>query len=236
MSISSPLPPCLSAPSTRWPLPLALPATALQSARFEPGLLQAADFDACGIAPVRGAAKRQAEYLAGRLCARQALQRLTGTPSVPAVGEDRAPQWPAGVVGSITHGAGWAAALVGQADTWRGLGLDTELLLPTGRAGRLAGQILTAAELSRLPDTPEAQAWLASLTFSLKESLFKALYPLVRRRFYFEHAELLDWTPAGTARLRLLEGLGPDWPAGSLLDGQFVCEGERLLTLVAIPA
>ncbi|GAB3469824.1 4'-phosphopantetheinyl transferase family protein [Azotobacter salinestris] len=236
MTLSNPLPPCLSEPSERWPLPLALSATVFHSARFEPGLLRAADFDACGIAPVRGAAKRQAEYLAGRLCARQALQRLTGTPDVPAIGEDRAPQWPAGVVGSITHGAGWAAALVGQADAWRGLGLDTELLLPTGRARRLVGQILTPAELGRLPDTPEAQAWLTSLTFSLKESLFKALYPLVRRRFYFEHAELLDWTPAGTARLRLLEGLGPDWPAGSLLEGQFVCEGERLLTLIAIPA
>ncbi|MFB8828279.1 4'-phosphopantetheinyl transferase superfamily protein [Azotobacter sp. CWF10] len=92
------------------------------------------------------------------------------------------------------------------------------------------------AELECLPDTPEAKAWLTSLTFSFKESLFKALYPLVRRRFYFEHAELLDWTPAGTARLRLLEDLGPDWPAGSLLEGQFACEGERLLTLVAIPA
>jgi len=235
MTLSNPLPPCLSEPSERWPLPLALSATEFHSARFEPGLLRAADFDACGIAPVRGAAKRQAEYLAGRLCARQALQRLTGTPDVPAIGEDRAPQWPAGVVGSITHGAGWAAALVGQADAWRGLGLDTELLLPTGRAGRLVGQILTPAELGRLPDTPEAQAWLTSLTFSFKESLFKALYPLVRRRFYFEHAELLDWTPAGTARLRLLEGLGPGWPAGSLLEGQFACEGERLLTLVAIP-
>lgn len=236
MTFSSPLPPCLSEPSERWPLPLALSNATLNSARFDPALLQATDFAACGIAPVRGVAKRQAEYLAGRLCARQALLRLTGLPGVPAVGEDRAPQWPAGVVGSITHGDGWAAALVGQADTWRGLGLDTELLIPAERAGRLAEQILTPAELRRLPGTPEEQAWLTSLTFSFKESLFKALYPLVRQRFYFEHAELLDWTPGGAARLRLLEGLGPDWPAGSLLEGQFVCEGERLLTLVAIPA
>ncbi|ACO79482.1 4-phosphopantetheinyl transferase protein [Azotobacter vinelandii CA] len=236
MTFQSPLPPCLSEPSAHWPLPLALPATALHSARFDPALLQAADFTACGIAPVRGVAKRQAEYLAGRLCARQALQRLTGTPGVPAVGEDRAPQWPAGVVGSITHGDGWAAALVGRADAWSGLGLDTELLLPAERARHLAEHILTPAELGRLSGTPEAQAWLTSLTFSLKESLFKALYPLVRQRFYFEHAELLDWTPAGTARLRLLQGLGPDWPAGSLLEGQFACENGRLLTLVAIPA
>ncbi|SFB63073.1 enterobactin synthetase component D [Azotobacter beijerinckii] len=236
MPFSSPLPPCLSEPSEHWSLPLALPATALVSVDFDPARLHAADFGACGIAPIRGVAKRQTEYLAGRFCARAALLRLTGAPGIPAVGEDRAPQWPAGVVGSITHGAGRAAALVGHAGNWRGLGLDTETLLPAERALRLAEQILTPAELQRLPGTPEAQAWLTSLTFSLKESLFKALYPLVRRRFYFEHAELLDWSPAGQARLRLLEGLGPEWPAGSLLEGQFACEGERLLTLVAIPA
>ncbi|GAB3384357.1 4'-phosphopantetheinyl transferase family protein [Azotobacter armeniacus] len=236
MPIFSPLPPCLSETSERWPLPLALSGTVLHSARFDPSLLRAADFAACGIAPVRGVAKRQAEYLAGRLCARAALQRLTGIPGVPAVGEDHAPQWPAGVVGSITHGAGWAAALVGHAGTWRGLGLDTETLLPAERARRLAEQILTPAERRRLPGcTHEEQAWLTSLTFSLKESLFKALYPLVRRRFYFEHAELLDWNSAGEARLRLLTDLGPEWPTGSLLEGQFVREGERLLTLVAIP-
>ena len=35
---------------------------------------------------MRGVAKRQAEYLAGRLCAREALRRVTGQPGVPAVG------------------------------------------------------------------------------------------------------------------------------------------------------
>lgn len=236
MTFSSPLPPCLSEPSERWPLPLALPNAALNSAHFDPALLQATDFAACGIAPVRGVAKRQAEYLAGRLCARQALLRLTGVPGVPAVGEDRAPQWPAGVVGSITHGDGWAAALVGQADTWRGLGLDTELLIPAERAGRLAEQILTPAELRRLPGTPGEQAWLTSLTFSFKESLFKALYPLVGRRFWFHAAALVEQAGDGRVRLQLREDLDGEWRQGRCLDGQFAVREERLLSLVAVAA
>ena len=63
-----------------------------------------------------------------------------------------------------------------------------------------------------------------TLTFSLKESLFKALYPLTRQRFYFEHAELLEWSVEGYARLRLLTDLSADWQAGRELEGQF-CVG-----------
>ena len=45
-----------------------------------------------------------------------------------------------------------------------------------------------------------------SLTFSAKESLFKALYPLVLRHFYFQDAEVLDVDDSGRLRLRLLPG------------------------------
>lgn len=231
------IPSCCSEPREHWPLPLVLPGVRLVSTRFDPAGLAPADFERCGIAPIRGAAKRQTEYLAGRLCARQALYDLTGSPGVPAVGEDRSPQWPAGVVGSITHGDGWAAALVARNHDWCGLGLDVEALLPAERSQRLAAQIHTPAELQRLAAlAPPEQAWLTTLAFSLKESLFKALYPLVRQRFYFQHAELLDWSETGFARLRLLIPLNRDWPAGAVLEGQFVQQDGRLLTLVGIAA
>jgi enterobactin synthetase component D len=230
-------PACCSPLLTHWPLPLALHGGQLVSSHFDPAQLQADDFARCAIEPAKGAAKRQTEFLAGRLCARQALQQLTGTPAVPAVGADRAPCWPAGVVGSISHGDGWAAALVGPQSHWRGLGLDIERLMSTERATRLQTSILTPSELARLAEYPQAQqAWLVSLTFSLKESLFKALYPLVQQQFYFQDAELLSYQPNGAAQLQLLRGLDRDWPAGSPLNGQFVQLGERLLSLVSIPA
>ena len=75
---------------------------------------------------------------------------------------------------------------------------------------------------------------LVTLTFSVKESLFKALFPLVQKRFYFEHAEVLSWSRAGSVQLRLLTDLSPEWPCGSLLDAQFCLYEEQLLSVVAI--
>lgn len=207
------------------------------ASRFDPSLWHEQQFALAGIAPARGVAKRQSEFLAGRICAREALRQLCAEPGVPAVGADGAPQWPAGVVGSITHGQGRALAVVAPAQRFQGLGLDIETLLPSPRAERLVGEILTAGELRRLDGLdPQQRARLITLSFSIKESLFKALYPLVGRRFYFHDAELLEHDAGGHAQLRLLTDLGEHWRSGALLDGQFACFEERLLSLVAIPA
>ncbi|MFZ3024561.1 4'-phosphopantetheinyl transferase family protein [Pseudomonas sp.] len=219
-----------------WPLPQAVAGAQLVSCHFDPAQLQHDDAALSGIAAVRGANKRQAEYLAGRLCARQALLQLTGAASVPAVGADRAPCWPAGVVGSITHGDGWAAAVVASAGDYQGLGLDVETWLSHERAERLAAQLLTPAELLRLAQLPDEQhAAQISLSFSLKESLFKALYPLVQQRFYFHDAQILS-AADGQAELQLLRDLGPHWPAGSRCQGQFADLGKQVLSLVSIGA
>lgn len=229
-------PRCCQPLHAHWPLPQTLAGVQLVSCGFAPSLLQADDFALSGIAAVNGANKRQAEYLAGRLCARQALLQLTGAAAVPAVGADRAPCWPAGVVGSITHGSAWAAAVVAHAGDYQGLGLDVESWLSHERAERLATQLLTPAELQRLAQLPEPQhAAQISLSFSLKESLFKALYPLVQQRFYFQDAELLS-AAQGRAELQLLRDLGPEWPAGSRCQGQFVDLGTQVLSLVSIDA
>ena len=75
-----------------------------------------------------------------------------------------------------------------------------------------------------------------TLTFSVKESLFKALYPIVQQRFYFEHAEVLEWTEDGHIRLRLLADLSSEWRNGTELDAQFAVKDGQLLSLVSIQA
>ena len=221
----------------RWLLPRPLAGVHLVSTRFDPAHLDPADFQRWGIAPLEAAAKRQAEYLAGRICAHEALRQATGTPAVPALGEDRAPCWPADATGSITHGAGFAAAIAARREHWQGLGLDVEKRLTAARADRLVEQILTPRELlgyRALDD--ERRALLLTLTFSIKESLFKALYPLVNKRFYFQDAELLTHGEDGQARLQLLTDLSPQWRGGAQLDGQFALLDDVLLSLVSIPA
>lgn len=235
------LPACCTPLDAHWPLPVALPGTVLLSTRFDPALLAIGDFQRSAVSPPasiqRSVAKRQAEFLAGRLCARAALQQLDGLDCVPAIGEDRAPIWPAHISGSITHSTGHAAAIVAHKTQWRGLGMDLENLLTLERAERLAGEILTPDELQRMGAGPREQiAQLVTLTFSAKESLFKALYPIVQKRFYFEHAELLEWSDIGHARLRLLTDLSAEWCHGKELEAQFAVDDGQLLTLVAVAA
>ncbi|WP_221178476.1 4'-phosphopantetheinyl transferase family protein [Pseudomonas frederiksbergensis] len=241
MTSTPALPACCTPLEPHWPLPFVLPDTVLLSTHFDTSQLAIDDFQRSAIAPPasiqRSVAKRQAEFLAGRVCARAALQQLEGLSFVPEIGEDRAPVWPAHIAGSITHSTGRAAAIVANKAHWRGLGMDLENLLNVERAERLAGEILTPAELQRMAAGPSDQvALLVTLTFSVKESLFKALYPIVQQRFYFEHAEVLEWTVDGQVRLRLLTDLSSEWRNGTELEAQFGVQDGQLLSLVSIRA
>lgn len=241
MTQSPILPLCCPSLIPHWPLPQALANTVLISGQFDPQKLLEGDFQHCLIEPPasiqRSVAKRQAEFLAGRLCAREAMRQLDGRQHVPLIGDDRAPIWPQDLCGSITHSSGWAAAIVASKQHWQGLGMDVEQLMSSDRASKLAGEILTHAEMQRMTAGPEHQvASCVTLTFSLKEALFKALYPIVLKRFYFDDAELLEWSENGSARLKLKIDLSEEWHNGKELDAQFSMGEGQLLSLVAIPA
>ncbi|WXL27803.1 4'-phosphopantetheinyl transferase superfamily protein [Ectopseudomonas mendocina] len=233
---STALPTCCTPFSDRWPLPHPEPRLQLISTHFDKARLQPEDFERSAVPMIKAVAKRQAEFLAGRVCACEALRRLTGTGSVPASGEDRAPQWPENTLGSITHSDSYAAAVVGSRTDWQGLGIDAETLIEPQRAQRLSGEILTGSELERIQHLPAAeQARLITLTFSAKESLFKALYPQVLKRFWFHDAELLSVDNAQQFTMRLLIDLDANWVTGSVVTGQFCQMDNYLLTLIAIP-
>ncbi len=136
---------------------------------------------------VEGAsAARLAEFAAGRHCARLALAshdpRLAGMPVL----RDRrgAPEWPSGVVGSITHCAGWTGAVVARSrGSWfgrgvAGIGLDAEPIgpLPAGVVDVVASAEERAA-LARLGAARPGIPW-DTLLFCAKEATYKAWYPL----------------------------------------------------------
>jgi hypothetical protein len=70
--------------------------------------------------------KRRREFTTARNCARNALAKL-GVPPAPILTRERgAPQWPVGMVGSITHCAGYRAAAVARARDILTVGVDAE--------------------------------------------------------------------------------------------------------------
>ena len=118
----------------------------------------------------RSGKKRQAEHLAGRIAAVYAL-RTVGEKSVPGIGENRAPLWPIGLYGSISHCGQTAVAIVSHSP----VGIDIEEVMNVSLAESLAEQVASSAELTNLRAAPIPFPLALTLAFSAKESLYKAL-------------------------------------------------------------
>jgi 4'-phosphopantetheinyl transferase EntD len=177
----------------------------------------------------RAVDKRRREFTTGRACARAALARL-GIPPVPILpGARGAPQWPAGVVGSITHCDGYRAAAVAWAHDVTALGLDAEPNepLPDG----VLAVVTIPAERDRLATQFREDAGVCwdRLLFCAKEAVYKAWYPLTGRWLGFEQADVTIDPAAGRFTAQLLT----DGPLDSFA-GRWLARDGLLLTTVAL--
>jgi len=142
---------------------------------------------------------RRRELIAGRTALRALLSpELARHPLLP---DDRgAPQLPPGWVGSVSHKGSHAAAILAPSSDPRAhVGVDLELAAPPKQD--IARWILTRREQASLAD----RALGATLRFSIKEAIYKAVDPFVRRYVAFTEVELDvgDSTAAVTTELPL---------------------------------
>lgn len=148
------------------------------------------------------------DWVTGRRCAREAMERLGVEPRPLLVGERREPLWPAEVVGAITHTRGYAAAAVALDRHRRSVGLDAEPDEPL--PGRVLERIAHPGEVqwieSALADGPGAAGVENPdrLLFSIKESIYKAWYPLAGRWLGFDQAEVVIDASARSFEARIL--------------------------------
>jgi len=119
----------------------------------------------------QSAEKRRRDFALGRACARAVLADLGHGDAMIAKGEGGAPLWPPGLAGSITHTAGYAAALVGEQSNFAGLGIDAEQV--GGVTPDLWPRLFTIAEQDSLRAGPDPLL-AATLLFSAKEASYKA--------------------------------------------------------------
>lgn len=121
--------------------------------------------------------KRRREFTAGRVAARTALQGLGLAESPVPVGSSREPIWPAGVVGTISHCQELCVAAVATRESSSGLGLDLEPATPLEPdLFRVIGSDDELAALDFLQSG--ADRVLAKALFCIKESIYKAWYPV----------------------------------------------------------
>jgi 4'-phosphopantetheinyl transferase EntD len=182
----------------------------------------------------RAVDRRRREFATARACARAALARLGQPPVAIRPGERGAPSWPAGIVGSITHCAGYRAAAVGRAAEILTVGLDAEpdQPLPDG----VLGVIALAAERDSLRDLAQSAPgpnWDRML-FCAKESVYKAWFPLTGRWLGFEQA-CITLDPAGTFTARLLvPGPEVDGRALTAFDGRWLARDGLIVTAISV--
>ena len=126
-------------------------------------------------------AERRREFGTVRYCARRALRQI-GVRAVPVLPDaDGVPQWPAGVVGSLTHCAGYRAAAVARSSELRGVGIDAEphAAMPPEALDLIRRDEERAQQLA-LEDTDPSLHW-DRILFCAKEAVYKAWFPLTRR-------------------------------------------------------
>ncbi|MEM1436784.1 MAG: 4'-phosphopantetheinyl transferase superfamily protein [Pseudomonadota bacterium] len=133
----------------------------------------------------RAVQKRRNEFSSGRHFAHLLLDSLALPRQAIPQGRRRAPAWPGGVLGSISHSntLAWVALTHAGRDI-RGLGIDVEARqrLPA----ELHERLFTAAETAAIDERgTDFATWL----FTAKESIYKATEPLAGAFIGFAEAE-----------------------------------------------
>jgi 4'-phosphopantetheinyl transferase EntD len=184
----------------------------------------------------RSVAKRRNEFITVRYCARIALGEL-GFPPVPILKGDKGePCWPDGVVGSLTHCAGYRGAVVGRGGVVRSVGVDAEPhdVLPDG----VLDAISLPAERAEIAALRAGVHW-DRILFCAKEATYKAWFPLTKRWLGFEDAHItFDVDGSGSAgsfeSTILVDGAALSGPPLSSLAGRWSVDQDLVLTAITL--
>lgn len=130
--------------------------------------------------------KRQVDFLAGRYIARKALREFRIDISHIPNNENRAPIWPESVVASISHSNSAAVCAASLSCHNNYLGVDVENWISPRNAKKIMRLVIDSHEEKFLRHVDISFEKALTITFSAKESLFKALYNHVGNNFNFD--------------------------------------------------
>jgi enterobactin synthetase component D / holo-[acyl-carrier protein] synthase len=186
----------------------------------------------------KSVAKRRNEFITVRYCARLALEELSVPPAPILKGEKGEPCWPDGVVGSLTHCAGYRGAVVGRSGPVRSVGIDAEPhdVLPQG----VLNAITLEEERRELAVLPEGPHW-DRILFCAKEATYKAWFPLTQRWLGFEDAHVVfdldppDGVTTGVFVSKILiDGQALSGPPLTALRGRWSVDRGLVITAIVL--
>ena len=185
-------------------------------------------------AMARMAPIRRRAYAAGRAAAHRAMTRLGRTVQPVLMTPDRAPLWPEGLAGSISHSQSCCIAAIGQTSDVRAIGVDVEE--DTRLDDDLTGIVCTQSEKAWLSTKSHDHAGvLAKLIFSAKECAYKCQYPVSKTLFGFDTFDITPDLDTGQFEATFVRDV-PHFRAGTHLHGRFAISGGLIVTAMALAA
>ena len=154
---------------------------------------------------------------AARIVARELLLRFGQTQRAIPKSSSGAPIWPSGIVGSLAHDSEVAIAAMGMRRNFSSVGIDIE---PARELDPdLLHIVATAREREGIRDDP----CRGRLLFSIKEAVYKAVYPLDRT--FLDHHDVEVCLATGTARVQ----------SGRIVEFRY-CIATHIVALAFVPA
>ncbi|MEZ8143883.1 4'-phosphopantetheinyl transferase [Enterovibrio sp. FF113] len=175
--------------------------------------------------------KRKAEYLAGRVVSKWALERIGSKSLHVGRDEDRKPIFPIGFSGSISHSQNTAICVVTTNKHIKYVGIDVENTVTSKVANELKHLIASNHEFSLLRSSGLSINQKVTLIFSAKESLFKAIYPYANQILGFDSSSIIS-IKNNSLELKLRNDIADKIQSQSVFKCEFIVEREEVTTLV----
>jgi enterobactin synthetase component D len=121
------------------------------------------------------------------MAANRLLRNFGQTNTEVARLDDGSPNWPQGVVGSISHSGNCVFVAIARQKDVKALGIDVETIISPDAHNEIGNAYLNENGMSLMG---KRKALASTIRFSAKESLFKCVYPITKRHFGFEDAEV----------------------------------------------
>ncbi|NUF36508.1 4'-phosphopantetheinyl transferase family protein [Acinetobacter lactucae] len=179
--------------------------------------------------------ERKNEYLCGRVLAQAVLNHHFGLdqPIITSMRE-HLPIWPTHILGSISHSQNKLVVALSNNAIY--LGIDIEHWVSSEFAQESAHLILTPSELD-LWKSKAAEffdfARYVSLVFSVKESLYKAVYPTAKQYIDFLEASIVDINFENqTLTLTFLSEIQQRYQLLEQYQGGWIVEQNHIMTWV----
>lgn len=176
----------------------------------------------------RAVPKRRREFRAGRIYARRALREIGAADAPLLLGPLRAPIWPLGTTGSITHTRNICAAVAGLTGNVAAIGIDIEdFATAQSDLLHLVGVPSEVAQRREVEDVYRTP--LAHLLFAIKEATYKAYAPLAGVILDYQNVAVTIHTRSSRFCAKLIASDKPRLLGHDSIEGQFaVAQGHVL--------